>query len=72
MQDKFALEWPGTMLHYVPGRTEDKERKPLTTYALDKSSHKSKCNNYTRDETSTGSNKSRMTRNDSMYSLFHL
>lgn len=47
----------------MTGRTEDKERKPLTTYALDKSSHKSKCNKHTRDKSSMDSNKLRITRN---------
>lgn len=62
IQDTFALELPGTMLHYVLESTEDKERRPLTTYALDKSSYKNKGNDHNRDETSTDSNKLGMTR----------
>lgn len=50
------------MLHYVIESTEDKEWRPLKTYALDKSSYKNKCNDHTRDETSMDSNKLGMTR----------
>lgn len=51
IRDAFALESPGTMLHYVTGNTEDKERRPMTTY-----SYKNKCNNHNRDKTSLDSN----------------
>lgn len=50
------------MLHYVIESTDDKERRPLTTYALDKTSYKNKCNDHSRDETSMDSNKLGMTR----------
>jgi len=50
------------MLHYVIESTEDKERRPLTTYALDKSSYKNKRNDHNRDETSMDNNKLGTTR----------
>lgn len=58
----FALESAGTTLHYVTESTEDKGRRPMTTYALDKSSYKNNHNDHNRDETSLDSNKLGMIR----------
>lgn len=50
------------MLHYVTENSEDKERRSFTTYALDKSSYKNKCNDHNKDKISLDSNELGMTR----------